>query len=103
MLTSIAVIESVGGIEVLALLVNCTRSSVAVTCRCKDHGGDRGVKDHNDDVDDYVATVAIIVMVMVMVVIIKVIRDAPQDQCCIFLNIFQLAVETRPLKHDDED
>ena len=53
MLTSIAVIESVGGIEVLALLVNCTRSSVAVTCRCLDHDGDGGVKDHDDDVDDY--------------------------------------------------
>ena len=51
MLTSIAVIESVGGIEVLALLVNCTKSSVAVTCRCDGHGGDGGVKDHNDYVD----------------------------------------------------
>ena len=30
--TSIAVIESVGGIEERALLVNCTRRSVAVTC-----------------------------------------------------------------------
>ena len=30
--TSIAVIESVGGIEERALLVNCTSRSVAVTC-----------------------------------------------------------------------